>query len=75
MINLNKNGRLKKTTPNLWDTKNFFRNFDDYSDFQQKSRGDKNMNNTVATGQWPISRAKPVFKQKFLHSIAEQNLD
>ena len=50
----------------------FFRNFDD---FQQKSRGDKNMNNTVATGQWPISRAKPVFKQKFLHSIAEQNLD
>ena len=26
----------------------FFLNFDDYSDFQQKSRGDRNMNNTVA---------------------------
>ena len=27
--------------------KDFFRNFDDYPDFQQKSRGDRNMNNTV----------------------------
>ena len=25
----------------------FFRNFDDNPDFQQKSRGDRNMNNTV----------------------------
>ena len=28
-----------------------FRNFDDYPDFQQKYKGDRNMNNTVCTMQ------------------------
>ena len=31
----------------------FFRNFDDYPDFQQKSRGDRNMNNTVGCNSYP----------------------
>ena len=36
-----------RTVVTIYSVPRIFQNFDDYPDFQQKYRGDRNMNNTV----------------------------